>query len=217
MENIILQPKQKSFITENNTILLMHMNNTDFLDECGHTVYNRGVTLDTNISKFGGGSAFFNYACYFDIALHKDFYFGTSELTVDWWEYRNNSSTVGAAFHAGNGFYGLLLHYSLMSYVSSGYAGWDIGSDKPMGPLILNTWQHIAFVRKGKTFYSFVDGTLKATWTITNDLAIAPPLYIYIGKGIGYLGSGAWIDEFRISNIARWTANFTPPNTQYDV
>jgi hypothetical protein len=81
-----------------------------------------------------------------------------------------------------------------------------------MGSYIYGAWTHYAVVRNGSKFYTFQNGIQKSTWTSTKS--------IYNTGGSLYLGSygggnnfAGYIDEFRISNIARWTSDFTPPNS----
>ena len=84
--------------------------------------------------------------------------------------------------------------------------------------LSLNTWYHIAIVRGwgGVTndWAITVDGTAKRTFTSAVDWPdLAANLEIGEVNGIFYLTG--YIDEFRASDVARWTANFTPPGLPY--
>ena len=74
----------------------------------------------------------------------------------------------------------------------------------------LNAWHHIAATRDASnTARLFVDGVLKATATST-----AAPTSSTGFLGIGDAGDAVteyfpgWIDEVRISNVARYTASF---------
>lgn len=76
---------------------------------------------------------------------------------------------------------------------------------------------HIGMVKHGTTGYFFVDGILRASRTA---LSKNDPLCenLTIGKWNNYstVGNNIGIfDEFRISNIARWTSNFTPSTKPY--
>lgn len=74
----------------------------------------------------------------------------------------------------------------------------------------LSGWCHLALTRQGSVLRLFVNGTLVG---VNN-------FYTYDGAGndgvrtcIGI--DSTLIDELRISNIARWTDNFTPPAAPY--
>jgi len=84
------------------------------------------------------------------------------------------------------------------------------------GEFTVDTWHHVALVRDtSNVIKCYLDGTASST-TATNAAAFA------LTEGIFYIG-GEWssatavatpwdgyIDEFRISNFARYTSNFTP-------
>ena len=74
----------------------------------------------------------------------------------------------------------------------------------------LSGWCHLALTRLGFVLRLFINGTLVG---VDNS-------YTYDGTGNDgvrtYIGiDTTLIDELRISNIARWTANFTPPAAPY--
>ena len=73
-----------------------------------------------------------------------------------------------------------------------------------------NVWHHCAVVKKDGAISVYIDGVVKASgiaWTYTPNSAWN---YSVVGTyNYGY------IDEFRFSNIARWTTNFTPPTIPY--
>lgn len=75
-------------------------------------------------------------------------------------------------------------------------------------------WCHIALVRYQDNLYLFFNGQLMST---PGDdypaIAAAPTVSQSICTILPY--SASKIDELRISNIARWTANFTPPAAPY--
>ena len=76
-----------------------------------------------------------------------------------------------------------------------------------------NVWHHCAVVNDGTTVKMYMNGTLLdsiAADEIHNDAA-----GITIGKRPhdGYRWYG-WMDDIRVSNIARYTADFTPPTSR---
>jgi len=85
----------------------------------------------------------------------------------------------------------------------------------------LNTgWHHVAFVRTGNLLKLFIDGVQEGgnvaiTGTVNdsaNQFAIGQ-----LGELVNLNWNG-WIDEFRLSvGIARWTANFIPAGTAYNI
>ena len=72
------------------------------------------------------------------------------------------------------------------------------------------TWHHIALVKKDGYITLYLDGIAQESgiaWAYT-------PNNTWNKASVGW-GSFVYIDEFRFSNVARWTANFTPPTEPY--
>ena len=73
-----------------------------------------------------------------------------------------------------------------------------------------DTWNHIAVVKKDGLLTIYLNGISVASgisWTYTPNSA-------WTKNTVGTYNFG-YIDEFRFSNKARWTANFTPPTAPY--
>ena len=76
-----------------------------------------------------------------------------------------------------------------------------------------DSWHHIALEVNNGTGYIFIDGKLEYTKT-----GLTSSYYIHVFQNNGSGGSGIAqpkIDELRLSNIARWTSNFTPYTEPY--
>ena len=79
-----------------------------------------------------------------------------------------------------------------------------------------NTWYHIAIVRNGSNEYIFVDGVSQGLTVDVNPATLGDVNDVLkIGQTQDSPING-WIDEFRISDTARWTSNFTPPSEAYN-
>ncbi len=81
-----------------------------------------------------------------------------------------------------------------------------------------NTWYHVAVVRSGDTFTSFIDGTSIGTTTDSDGWGNFLENFI-IGhrNNISTTFLKGKLEEFRISKgIARWTANFTRPTEPHN-
>ena len=73
-----------------------------------------------------------------------------------------------------------------------------------------DTWTHLAFVRNGNNYYIFKNGA-----NIASDVSAAEPDLSdspNIRIAFNLICS---MDELRISSVARWTSNFTPPTAPY--
>lgn len=135
-----------------------------------------------------------------------------------------NDFTVDIRFKSNAGFY---LFYNELS--NPGIAFAVTAGLKVQGALITpsgqitaggNTtisaavWNHAALVRSGTSLTVYINGTAETTVGNVSTLSA-------IGSAgtamVGYGAVGGYVDEFRYSNIARYTANFTPPTGEYQL
>ena len=197
------------------TVSLLHFNG-NITDESGKvwTAVN-GAATSTAQSKFGGSSLYLNGSGeYLTCSDSTDFDFGAGDFTVDWWDYRLNAINGQCVLsRTSSGHCPYVIGYtdgsSILFYASSDGGSWDIASGLSCGSVILNEWTHYAVTRHNGTFYTFQNGILIAT----KDSSTAIPAggaTIYMGTYEGGYFFNGYIDEFRISNIARWIETFEP-------
>lgn len=79
--------------------------------------------------------------------------------------------------------------------------------------LVTNTWLHFAASRAGSSLRMFCNGVQGANGSQTNSTSVNSTNAWRIGCPVG--GVFAYIDEVRISKVARYTANFTPPTVPF--
>lgn len=217
------------------TLLLLHGETLFDSSIYNRHVDNHGVTLAVNQSKFGGGSLYFNGSSHLEI--RPNYNFEEEDFTIDWWEYAT-SSTGGTRFVSSHPLRssdtesaGVLVYCSdtnLRLYASRSNAGadpdyWDICKAQNIGSHTLNTWVHRAIVRKGNALTAYVDGVQSYTQSITGSIGFNPDMPMAIGMYSADPSNTAaktnfftgYIEEFRISKVARWSGNFTPPTSAY--
>ena len=212
------------------TKLLLHGDGTNgstvFIDSSGapKTVTASGnAQIATTQSKFGGASMSFDgNGDYLTVPDSTDWDFGSGDFTIDFWM-RANSLQDGAIVARSwvNRSWMLYLGADgkLWSTLSSNGTTWDVWTGTTSaGAISANTWYHIALVRSGNNFTTYINGT-SAIATTTSASIFDSSNVLHIG---GEVDSGTWysfngmLDELRISKgIARWTANFTPPTNPY--
>lgn len=141
----------------------------------------------------------------------------TGSITLEAWV--NRASATGERYiirkwgNGGNRSYYLSvdiagrLNFVLRSGGSQGTVTTGIGS-LPNG-----AWHHVAATYDGSTMRVFVDGTLAGSTSYSSGInngnaafQIGSPLLV------GFSGS---VDEVRVSDIARWTSDFTPEAAAY--
>lgn len=213
---------------DENTLLLLH--GEDLIDSSmyGLEINNSGVIVSADQSKFGGKSLLFNRGNYLTIPAIN---FGSNDFTVDWWEYVSDdtagtrfSTVFASSYQTGAG--GILVGcYEVVTKIyasSKTIFQWDLVSSQAcFNNNAMNAWVHRAIVRDKSSLKIFTNGTLERTYNIgTSAIGYNANSPFCIGKWVsdydqsGYSFCG-YIDEFRISDIARWTSDFTPPTEPY--
>lgn len=215
------------FTADGNTKLLLHFNGSDasttITDDSGTSktvTASGGAALTTSFKKFG--TAGLNLSTTDDIitvSSSTDFNFGTGGFTIEAYVYATSWATSGVddrvlweGRNAANGGNGIILY-------DPGSLGWYVYKNAVLGNTGLgspsymqaNTWQHVAWSRSGSTSKIFIDGTERASFTDSNNYNFNVNCII----GSDYDSSATrdfigYIDEFRVSNTGRYTANFTP-------
>jgi len=172
--------------------------------------------VDTAQSKFGGASALFDgTGDYLQGLADSQLAFGTGDWTIEcWarfndvdasysiWDFRNNGGDNNAPL--------IFNSFQNLRY-------FEDGSQRIIsGAYIVSTtaWYHLAIVRNGSTITMYIDGTSRGTYTTSKNHTTN--YVVTIGQNsFGGAYHNGWIDEFRISNIARYTSGFTPSTTAF--
>jgi hypothetical protein len=227
----------QSTANDSNVVLLVQSETTNgstvFEDtgihpNCPHTVTPQdNAQHSTAQAKFGSSSMHFDgTGDYLSVAdPSDDFHFGTNDFTIDFWAYNLANGSGGGTPNivqlGGTNFGATIGHLNsglMKVYLSSNGTSWNMISGLSMGALPGAAWVHYALVRSGDIFYTFRNGTPVATYTIAGSLYqpsadLTVMRYYHTTYGASYYSG--YIEELRISKVARWTSAFTPPNAPY--
>ena len=211
-----------------NTKLLLNMADGQALDSAAQNNLTLLGNADTSTTqqKFGTASlALDGTGDYVTLPSTSFAPFGTGDFTVECWVYfetveytgiwqADTTPLSGAAYIApvlevtptGDG--GAFVWSTLTKH------GGDSRNSSSVTPST-STWYHTAVVRTSGTIKVFVDGTqVVSDFTDTTDFTDRDSLVIGGFFSTDYLLDG-YIDEFRISHVARYTSNFTAPTTEF--
>ena len=185
---------------------------------------NSNVTRSSSQAKFGTYSlnADGSTSEFMRTATNSAFSFGSGDFTIECWIRPAVVNAARGIFGSTGQEYVLFVKQNgtLGGYFSSNGSSWDLFAGAGYGTLSQDTWHHIALSRASGTTKVFLDGTELTSFRMTNLTSISSNA-INIGSDIG-TGTGAqswglhgYLDEFRVSNNARYTSNFTPHTTEH--
>lgn len=231
-------PSTSAFTNDVNTMLLVHAEGTDasttFTDDNGTGRIQKGIQafgnaqIDNAQSKFGGTSALFDGDVdYLTTDATGSLTFGTNDLTFEMWVRpiaRTRGFPVIFGNESGSGF--TSNSYILMDRHNSyntKFTFWAFNHSSG-SPLLTSstsvsngTWYHIAVVRNGSSWKMYINGTEESSATFSGSLDTSGRNLIFGVSGNLAIDTSyhGYLDEIRISNTARYTANFTAPTTPF--
>ena len=218
------------FVNDEFTKLLYHNNNTALVVPNGSTIsghddadgtyahtgrfvsvqpWNGGAFVSTAQSKFGGASAAFNVDTYRALRVNNIKPIGSGDFTIEGWIYHSG---------VGNGRDGILWwdqsgSLTFAVYQPTSNLVYFAGINDSGGNVTSNTWTHIAGVRSGSTVKLYINGVERASGTNTTNFTDS---LAYIGRNaVGNTWTVGYIDELRVSSVARYTSNFTPATAAF--
>jgi len=221
------------FVNDANTLLLLHMDGTDgstlFLDDNGdfgttrtaiEVTANGNAQIDTAQNQFGGASAYFDGTGDYLLTGSAISLNGTGDFTVECWFRTDDASTSASIIDFRVS--GSTNPAPIIYFASSNVYWFAAGANRIQSgaggtaqtTISANTWYHIAVVRSSGSTKMYINGTnVGVTYADSNNY---PSNIATIGEN--YVLSapyGGHIDEFRISDTVRYTANFTAPTNPF--
>jgi len=207
------------------TKLMLHMDGdqSDIKHEIMHV--NGSPIYSAAQSKFNGSSLYLADADRVEMTNTQLMDFGTSNFTIEWWMYvpsSADSSTHRALVGQYSAQAGAFEIYTLageddydiaMNLWYSSWGDYQLRSDDQYST---DAWHHVAIVRESSTsIVLYVDGVEQDAITVPSDLQVNNhnSFGLRIGdegqlapRGHGFIG---YLEEFRVSYIARWTEDFS--------
>lgn len=218
-----------SISNDANTLLLLH--GEDFTDssQYNRTITNNGATINSS-GKFGNcfytsGSLSSYLTTTSPISL------GSGDFTIDFWinaVYNKTSwqgivnSRGGTTTDYGWGFQNNSAGYMTFEYSTTGTA--ITSSTTATTFPTSNIWEHWAVVKTNNIINIYQNGVNVGSSSISGSIYTTTIFGVSLGITVdassgSTINTGnyiaAYFDEFRISNVARWTSDFTPPTEPY--
>lgn len=203
--------KRKAMMTDAdaNTLLLLH--GDDFLDSSMYDrkITNIGVTINAN-GKLGG-CFYFNGSSYLSLSGIRL----TDPFTFECFFKTNSLSGEQTILSFGEGSFQLRTKGNYIQILSEG-----VSELLNVCTILTSTWYHIAAVYASNKMSIYVNGILMGAYSynfrkLNYDALIGVRRTGLVDGGLYEYLSNGYLDEIRVSAIARWTSNFTPPTKPY--
>lgn len=224
----MMAPTDSAGGNDANCITLLHFDNNATNSSSISQTWTKGqyVLYSSSIKKFGTYAMYDQYGVSeYDPNPYGDFVNNSGVF----YQYLSGDWTAECWFRTPSGNAGYLSYPFGLHRSSTLYAYFEIGISDTTIRLLnstsgtsinfsqdysastsTNTWHHLAVVKKDNSINVYIDGIAK----VTNVPWAYVPNSAWTNSAIGSYNYG-YIDEFRFSNKARWTSNFTPPTEPY--
>ena len=198
----------------------------------GHTVSENGnaqrvTDVEYKLTDDGVGYRLDGAGDYLEVPNHADWGFGTSDFTIELWVRFNVLGATEYIFgqwdDSTDQWYGRKLNDDRlqMQFINSGGAEVARYITTSKGISSANEWHHVVFQRREGASPEgeiYVNGVLQ---TLTENVAFGAnsldtkAANVRVGAYITGTDLNGYMDEVRISDIARYTTGFTPSSTQF--
>jgi hypothetical protein len=187
---------------------------------------NGNAQISTTESKFNGSSLKFDgNGDYIDAdASSPDFELGSDDFTIETWVlFNSNSPNDGCIISKHAPFTPHWVEIRLgstqgaiITQVSFDGTSWGM-SYQSTDLVATNTWYHIALVRSGSVFTTYIDGVANGTASSASSISNNTSYPLRLGaRGNADQPLDGYIDDLRITKgVARYTSNFTPPSQPF--
>ena len=141
---------------------------------------------------------------------------GSAPFTIDAWVYSTDASACNIIWsHGGSNsaqVTGGVLSYDkgVFNYYCSGFL--IKGTNNYPG----NQWYHVALVGNSTNIKLYINGTLEGTYNGAYNFSNVTTTFGWNDSAPSLEYFRGYMDEIRVSNVAQWTTNFTPPTAPHE-
>lgn len=176
--------------------------------------------ISTSQYKFGSSSIRLDgTGDYITVTDNGNFDFGTNDFTIEWWQRLDALDRFAIDFRSGSSASNKMLIYSYQYDGSADDIYLYTNANRisaTNSDLTANQWQHIALVRSSNTTKLYIDGTQQGnSYTDNNSYSHAEMRIWHNSIGAENYTPAGYIDEYRVSDSARYTSNFSVPTARF--
>lgn len=204
-----------------NVVSLCHFNGPDssttITDQVAAAWTASNVFIKTAQSKFGGASLenpnTSTGTC--DSPTSATFTLGTGDFTIEFWFYAN--ATPGTDFLLDSRPVSTQGAYPVIYCIGSTIHYYVNTANRITGTAAIanTTWQHVAVCRASGTTRMFINGVqVGSDWADSTNY-VNTSFRLANGRFTSGQAMNGFLDDWRVTTAARYTANFTPPTAQF--
>jgi hypothetical protein len=186
------------------------------MEAVGHDVnMNGSVSFAGEQRVFGKTSMKLNNNGFLTVSASPSWNLGSGDFTIDFWSYFDNFSEISSIFEIGNTTNSIRMQLE----GTNSTLAIDINGSRLISgpsPFLTKNWYHVAIVRWVGILFLYVDGKEIAR-AGSSQLIDASSYPVYVGRSVANGSFTGYMEEFRISDIARWGEGFIRPTKSYDV
>lgn len=209
-------PSNKPLTAVQNSVLLLNGASAGIYDSSEMNNFETvgDAKLSTQVVKYGNTSMYFD-GTGDNVTARNTIPIGSGNFTVEFWVYplSNSNTSFPGMFdcrNAGSDTNGFGLYYNGGSTFVLRIGGDNFASSQTVA---LNQWSHVALCRVGTTMTCYINGISRISTTSSADFNRTVH---YVGSTFDNYGLQGYIQDVRITRgVARYTANFTPPDTAF--
>jgi hypothetical protein len=199
-----------------NTSLLCNFTNAGIYD---NTMFNAFETVgnaqvSTDVVKFGTGSIKFDGDDYLRGQTNSNqFMFGTGNFTIELWINTTDTTfNIAGLENTAAGNWSIVV-VSSQFYWQTAYSQTNLFNFS-CSSILDGNWHHVAVTRSGTSLRVFFDGVAQGSSPYTDSTNYNGVGNLLVGLGANG-GLTGYIDDLRISRVARYTTDFDPPATSF--
>lgn len=183
------------------------------------TVFTSATSSNTTVvslSPFSGGGNSYSLNgvnSYLSLPGNTSWALGTSDFTIEWFQYQTDSSPYPRIFAIGS-----YPATSIGCSIETGtFYAWFPNANSYGTVSVKNAWHHFAIVKRSNNLYVYLDGTQISTAKANTSNITDATTTLYLGVESGG-NSGTWyggyLTNFRlVKGLAVYTGNFTKPTS----
>jgi hypothetical protein len=176
-------------------------------------------------TQFGGGSGYFDgNGDYITAPSNPVYAFGTGNFTIEGWIYPLTYGGGGYSILGGtivdNQSYGGDPNSVIVLTTTSGniivWSGGPVLTSTAVVPL--NAWTFFTVVRSANVVTIYINGNVDSSTAFTTNLTSTSMTIgsVFDGRAANtYLKFNGYMNDLRLSNVARYTTSFTPPTSPF--